>query len=155
MTRVQAEGEPMPQIGNCEDGYVKVTAEFGGIRKYKLLRWIPFTTGCRPKIAMTLRPKQIQLEVQSIAVDCYVRRPKEESWHEVGRGWSTNDARLEKKYEITLPALDTRGYHEYKVRIFVKLEHDEPCRIVGTIMYTGHVYSLESIWTDPLWLQRY
>lgn len=152
----------MPQINNFEDERIKAIANFRGIRRCFLFRWIPFVTGGKPKISLKIESKQSKFKVKTVSIDCDAPKHREDSLYETNYGWFTKDFKVNEKYEITLPMLDRAGNYEYRMNVHMKYtykgketdEYGNPYTIhsSGKIMSTGKVSWVETIITSLLFL---
>jgi hypothetical protein len=137
----------MPRVVDYEDEYVEVTVALAGFRKHKVLSWIPFSTGCRPRIAFRVSMQQNQHELKEIAVDSYSLDVRSRGLSKANHDWSARDPRPGIEYKITLPRLSESGSYEYRISILVQCAGTEGPRCVGgRIMSTGRVSSLDNAW---------
>ena len=138
----------MPRTNCYEDEFVRITAEFDDIRRHRLCRLIPFTTECRPRIALQLFWKHEQVDVSSIAVECYSLQVNDQCSLVRNLGWSTDEVRQGGKYRIALPKLAREGDYEYRINILLRdCKKGEWFSVGGKIMLTGRVCCLDNVWT--------
>jgi hypothetical protein len=123
----------VPRTNCYEDEFVRITAEFDDIRRHRLCRLIPFTTECRPRIALQLFWKHEQVDVSSIAVECYSLQVNDQCSLVRNLGWSTDEVRQGGKYRINILLRDCKKGEWFSVG--------------GKIMLTGRVCCLDNVWT--------
>lgn len=149
MTAPKATEGLLPQINNYfEDERIKIIANFRGIRRCKFFRWLPFTTGCSPKVNLTVYQKPSKFKVDTISIDCDPPKHRENGLYEESYGWFTNDVKLGHRYEIILPKLDRAGNYEYRVNIGMKYKHKGEIYSINStkkILSTGSVPYVENV----------
>jgi hypothetical protein len=148
MNAPQARRGLVPQVVNFEDNHIKAEVNFKGFRKYKMLRWIPFVTGCSPSLSLKVHLKQKQFPVKAIAIYCEAPKLREDSLFGDNYGWFAKDIRINEAYEIKLPMLDRAGYYEYTLNVNMEYQYEgQPSFFssTGKIMSTGKVSWVEAI----------
>ena len=138
----------MPQIRNYEDQRIKAIVGFRGIRKIPFLRWIPYITGQKPSINLTVRLLDKKYTVKLIAIDCDAPKQREDSLFYDNYGWYTTEIKIGEQYKITLPVLDRAGNYEYRVNVHMDYGVEGQKNTInsaGKIMSTGNVYWQENV----------
>ena len=143
-----AKGGFMPQVYEFEDERVKTRVRLLGVRRFFLLKWLPFLTESKPKIGISISLKTLEFKVEDISVDC--EAPKKEKTYLYPDDYGRCLGKLEtdgREHRVTFPVVDRSGLYEYHLHVRMSYKRNGNTHEIssfGKIMSTGNVPYVEN-----------
>jgi len=130
-------GGAVPVVQDFDSDILQARVSFAGVRRFPLLRSIPYMTGWRPSLKLKITLKNTRYRIDQILIESDSPMAARETV------WQTK--KVATTYDILLPILFHGGSYTYYLNVGLKYDGDTDIYVGDKIMTTGHVPYQENV----------